>query len=205
MEGKNHNIMKKILIITLLIIYSLSLKADMWEPNPIRKAFVYGWFIGIPVTVAYAHYWHERDRNIAGMYLSPSIDVKMILTEGLDYRAKYFSSFGRIETGLTFEQFPKMDYAGLGMDINYLIIDRKLSLLSGLELTRIWNENKAVWSKGMNIEIRYLAGCRFSLSYIANFKTRPELSESKPDVLMSGYIQLNYRIISYKNGRSRLH
>jgi hypothetical protein len=167
----------------------------MHDPSPIRKAVLIGYasaFVALPLIDYYNYHPYKGDN---GIYLSGGIDPKMAFTEGLDIRLGMFGHYNRIEPSIIYESFPEMKYNAISFGAGYMPIKRKVSLIIGGEYSRIWNRNPnnlhIVNSFGANAEIRFNTNTRFSLSYIANIKTRPEISKG---YVFSSYINLNFKI-----------
>lgn len=196
--------MKKLITIAFAIVLIAQAEGQgtffqMHEPNIYRKYAIGGIVVGMLLIPFYDANWHKPISNEKGLLLSSGFDAKMAFTEGFDGRAKISLDFGKLETGFIYEYFPAVRYQGFGIGVDYTIINRKLSLLTGIETTRILNYNTdrhfSVQSVGINLEVRYILNKRVSISYLGNFKTRPELSEIKPDVLYSGYLHINYLLM----------
>lgn len=146
--------------------------------------------VSIPL---FDRFWTYEDRQTDGLYFSQGLDPKMIFDgTGLDCQERLFARYGRFEPSINYEFFSNIDYQGLGFGAGYAVINRKVSLITGLETTFIWNQFQHVQSYGMNAEIRYIINDRFSFSYLGNIKTRPEL-KSKHSVY-SGYLLVNVKL-----------
>lgn len=187
--------MKKI----ILILISASLFANIQAQgnhNIYRKTVICGLFVADAMLPIFSYYWYRENRNTNGLYISSGIDPKMAYDGNLDMRIKLFGHYSRIEPGLTYEYFPAINYESVSLGTDFLIINRKIGWLAGLETSKIWNRNptklQEVWSWGINSEIRFLLNNRWSVSYIGNIKTRTELESKK--AVYSGYIQINYKI-----------
>ena len=188
--------MKNIIVIILLFSSVNIIASDMWTENPARKQ-VAGYFVaGLVLMPIFDQFFYTSDRNSNGLYFSPGFDPKMVIEGYFDSRVKLFYHYNRFEPFLAYEYVGSdIKYQGYSLGCDYLIIDRKLSLLAGLETTRIFNKNSdnlhISQSIGINTEIRYLISERLSISYIGNTKTRPEISKN---FVYSGYININLKI-----------
>lgn len=165
----------------------------MWEPNQYRQLGIYYYVAGFCLTPAFDLLWNVPGKSENGLYISFGIDPRMAVQKDLDYVDKIMYRTGRFEPFLSVESFPEIRYEGLTLGANYAVINRKLSLLAGPEITRIWNHNpdklvKAT-SIGLNTEVRYLISRRFSVSYVGNLKSRPDISK---EVVYSGYMFINF-------------
>jgi hypothetical protein len=186
--------MKKILILLTLII-SLNANSSVYKTN-IYESYVLGLYFAAGIAmVPIALNWYYPERNISGLYFSQQIDIGMLIEGNIDIRSKLYYHANRIEPGFTYELFKEIGFEALSLNLNYLIFDRRLSVLAGPEYSRIYRsypyKSKKVNSIGLNIELRYLTNSRFSFSYTGNIKTRPEIS--KP-IVYSGYISVNFRL-----------
>jgi len=179
------------LIILILLLFSLKSQAsdlDGWV--------FYSWVAGVTTFAAIKtyDYRYSEDINQHGVYISYSLDPKIALKYvKLDHRAKISILTHRIEIMAVTEYLGNpFYYRSISSGINYEIWEKELSILTGPEISKIWNENKDVISYGWNIEWRYILSDRWSLSYIGNFKTRPELTSRK--WIYNGYIGINIKL-----------
>jgi hypothetical protein len=167
----------------------------MHDPSPIRKVGLISYASAITAFPLFNYYWNHPYKGDNGVYLSGGIDPKMAITEGLDMRLGMFCHYNRIEPSIIYESFPAMKYNAVSFGAGYMQIKRKVSLIVGGEYSRICNRNPnnlhIVNSFGANAEIRVYTNTRFSLSYLANIKTRPEISKG---YVFSSYINLNFKI-----------
>jgi len=191
--------MKKTLIIATLFLINLSIFSNYppWLGYAGKGAQAAA-FIGVPLTVAYIHFWYHDDHFENGFILSSGFDIKMLSEGNADIMSRISYKINRFQPGIDLELFPSIGYEGYGTFLNYSIIDRKMALLSGCEITRIINKQvnnyKVVTSYGINNEIRYIVNSKIAISVLTNLKTRPELSDSKPDMILSNYLQLNLKL-----------
>ena len=143
--------------------------------------------------------WHHPGESEEGLYLSPGFDIRMATQGSMDLNPRIFYRYGSFEASISSELFPGIDYTGYSFGLGYGAINRKLGLIIGPEITRIYNRNpeklQKAWGLGINTEIRYILSRIFSLSYIGNVKSRPEISK---DFVYSGYIQLNILLYGTK-------
>lgn len=188
--------MKRLLLILLFTSYTFQLQADIWESNIYRK-IGYGYAVGAMLSsIAFDQFYYTSDRNNNGLYISPGFDPKMALDKYADLRLKMFYHYNKFEPSITYEFVGQdIQYQGISLGVDYLLINRKLSLLGGIETTRIYNRNPSnlqiVQSFGTNTEIRYLINNKLSVSYVGNIKTRPDITKQ---IVYSGYLSLNCSI-----------
>lgn len=178
--------MKKAITI-LLIILSLQAKASLTGEAIVKTAFV--GFCMVPV---FDNIWYNSERNSNGLHISTGFDPGILAKEQhLDLRMKFFYHINRFEPSIIGEDYAMIDFNCLSLGLDYMIINRKLCLLSGLEGSRIWNKGKTANSWGWNTELRLLVNDRLSASLIGNLKTRPEISKK---VVYSLYFHANFRL-----------
>lgn len=185
----------KRLILILLLISSLTAKSSVYKTNTYESIGLGACIVSAIAAYPILYYYYHPDRNIGGLYISQQADIKMVTQGNYDVRARIFGNIANIEPAMTYEWFPEIGYESLSLGLNYVLIDRKVSLLPGIEYSCIYRykpfKNINVNSAGINVEFRYLTSNRLSFSYISNIKTRPEIS--KP-VVYSGYISINFRL-----------
>jgi len=183
--------MRKIIYIFLIMIFI---------SHQVKGSDLEGWSVylgwGAIITAgAISHFYTYPERPGQGVYLSAGLDPAMLIRENtLNTRYKLSYLIGRFEPALIYENAPDpFFYNGLSTAVNYLFINRKISLLSGVETTRIYNKGHApAWSFGINGELRYIINQRLSLSYAGNLKTRPELKGKS--IVYNGYVTVNLLI-----------
>jgi hypothetical protein len=194
--------MKKFIVFLVLIAIFPTVKSSIYDPNPYRKIAVSYIIAGMAMTPVFDHFWFNSQRNEDGMYFSTSFDPRMVCVEqSLDYRLKLSGLYYRFSPSILYERFEKMHYEGYSLGLDYLVFNKKLSLLAGIEVTKLTDAyykqkekiNKLPLSYGINTEIRLLTKTRFSFSYVSNVKSRPELNYNKR-ILYSGYLQVNIRL-----------
>jgi hypothetical protein len=173
-------------LLILFVLFSLNAKS-----SKLGSVLVGTYFIGIPVTVAYAYYWHDKFDSENGMYISPGLDPKMLSEIKLDVRHKVYYKHNRYNPYIVLETFGWAEYESITGGLDYCFIDRKLSFLAGFETGIIHNQDKLAWTYGVNAEMRLHVNDKYSLSYIANVKSRPLISK---DYVYSGYIHLNIKL-----------
>jgi hypothetical protein len=186
----------KIYVFVAILLASVqNSKADMWEPNVYRQYAFNAYVAGFVLTPVFCTFWNNPTRNGNGLYISQQFDPGMAIQGKVDLRNRVFYHYERFEISSTYEYFPEMEYQSISLGTDYMVFDRKLSLFAGPEYTRIWNVNSGIMEKahsfGVNAEIRYITESRWSFSYIANVKSRPE---NDVPLWFSGYLSINFRI-----------
>jgi len=172
--------------LTLLLFISYQVAA-----SPIGSAVLGTIFIGTPTTLAYCHYWHDNFDSENGLYVSPGVDPKMLSELKLDIRQRVYYKHNRLNPYFVWEAFGWAEYESYTTGLDYCLIDRKLAFLTGFETGIIHNQGKKAWTNGVNVELRLHTKGNYSVSYIGNVKTRPEISK---DYVYSGYIHLNIKL-----------
>lgn len=186
----------KNLITFLLIIASLGqVDASVYKTNKYESAALGVWFAAGVATIPIALNWYEPQRNSKGLYISQQIDIERAVKGQFDTRSKLYYHYNRFEPSVVYEWYSEIGYESISAQVNYLIFNRKLGVLAGAEVSKIYRyrpyKPQQVNSVGLNIELRYLTDSRFSFSYTGNFKTRPEIT--KP-FIFSGYFSVNFRL-----------
>lgn len=184
----------KLTILTLVLTCTLQAQ-DFFSTNAWKFTYYSGIAAILSVPV-YSHYWDKNYTGYNGLTVSSGVDAKMTSELKLDFRQRFYYSIGRFEPEIVAERFEWAEYTGLGIGLNYKIIDCKLAFLAGLETTRIWNQGQIVQSVGCNLESRLYLTDRLSVSGIANLKTRPELINE--ETIGSVYFHVNYLLIKNK-------
>lgn len=163
-----------------LFILSLLFSINLFSQVTFRQVAFYLPIAALATTPLFDRFWTYEDRQTNGLYLSQGLDPKMIFDGvGLDFYERLSGHFNRIEPSIIWESFSQIDFQAIGFSLDYAIINRKVSLLTGFETLSIFNQNKSVQGYGVNAEVRYLINNRYSISYLGDIISRPELSTKK--------------------------
>ena len=155
----------------LLLILTLSLKA-----SDIGRAILTPIFIGTPLVIGYCHLWYDDFQNGNGLYVSPSLDAKMISEGLIDFKTRTFIKVDRWYPYLAWEVFNQpVNFEAWTIGCDYRIIDRRMWLSTGYETGCIYNQGKYVWTNAIGIEVGLITKYGYSITYRGDVQTRPEL------------------------------
>ena len=179
-------------LIILFVITTLSVNA-----SDIGRAILTTVFVSTPLTVGYCHTWYDKFENGNGLYVSPSLDVKMISEGLIDFKARTIFKLNRFYPFVAWEVFNQpVNFEAWTGGCDYRIIDRRMWLSVGYETGCIHNQGKYVWTNAVGVEIGLVTKYGYSITYRGDIQTRPELS---------GYVMLDQISIPTRyNGRITL-
>jgi hypothetical protein len=173
----------KLKLIILLTLFSLTTKAIDFRTG-LMFVSTGGYLVGINHLIDWERECVTHDWQRNGILIPLSIDPKMLLTEGVDFKIRPTVRIERLNFYTAYEVFDVMNFEAWTAGVQYKLFDTKLgirkfqlSVLAGVESGCIHNQDQYVWTNGVDLRLEHWFHKNPNAVFInMGYRTRPELT-----------------------------